>query len=124
MNWGMAMADNETELDLLFAQARNDRASIPDALIVRMQTDAEAVRLARLAPSSAKCPRGLLRRLADGLGGWQGMGGLLAASVTGVWIGFAAPAFLPDPANYLMTQDTTYLVADLGLSFDYLEETE
>lgn len=89
-----------------------------------MQTDAEAVRLARLAPSSAKCPRGLLRRLADGLGGWQGMGGLLAASVTGVWIGFAAPAFLPDPANYLMTQDTTYLVADLGLSFDYLEETE
>ena len=124
MNWGMAMAENETELDLLFAQARNDRASMPDALAVRMQTDAEAVRLARLAPPKTKLSRGLLARLVDGLGGWQGMSGLLAASVTGVWVGFAAPDFLPDPANYLMRQDTTYLVADLGLSFDYLEETE
>lgn len=115
----MTMSDDDMELDDLFARARQDRMSLPDDLAVRIQTDAEAVRLARL---SFLAPR-RWPRLFEGLGGWQGFGGLVAASAAGIWIGFSAPAFLPDPAN-LLAQDVSYLVADLGYDTTFLESTE
>ena len=120
MNWGMKMAEQDQDLDQLFARARDERPALPDALAVRIETDAEAVRLSRLARPS----RPLWQRAFDGIGGWTGFGGLVAASAAGVWIGFSAPAFLPDPADFLLSQEITYLAADLNVDVDYLEDTE
>ncbi|MDA7963047.1 hypothetical protein [Ruegeria sp.] len=117
------MADHDQELDHLFAAARQHRPALPEVLAVRIETDAEAVRLQRLAPVP-RAARPIWRRAFDGIGGWRGFGGLAAASAAGVWIGFSAPAFLPDPANYLLSQETVYLVADLSLDVVILEETE
>lgn len=115
----MNMADHDTELEDLFAQARATRDVLPDALAVRIETDAEAVRLARRSKATPSW-----RQRLRGIGGWQGLGGLVAASAAGVWIGFSAPAFLPDPAEYFVSSETTYLMADLNLDDDYLEDVE
>ncbi|MGI9367535.1 MAG: hypothetical protein ACR2O2_01740 [Ruegeria sp.] len=115
------MADNETELDLLFANAAKDRGHLPDELAVRMMTDAETVRLERIRQISP-APDPLWRQILDGVGGWQGMGGLVAACAAGVWIGFAAPEFLPDPADFINSQETNFLVAELDLDTVYLED--
>lgn len=123
MNWGMTMADNDMELDHLFAQAKRDSAALPDDLAVRIQEDAEAVRLARFG-STAQPGRAPWTRILDNIGGWQGFSGLVAASAAGVWIGFSAPAYLPDPANLLVSQDAGILVADLGFDTTFLEVTE
>ena len=123
MNWGTTMAEDDMELDQLFAQARRNRPDLPDDLAVRILTDAEAVRLDR-RPSAGPSQPSLWRRMLDGIGGWQGMSGLVAASAAGVWIGFAAPDFLPDPATYIYSQDETFVVADLGLDTIFLEDAE
>ncbi len=118
----MTMADEDKELDHLFAEARQDRPVLPDDLAVRILTDAETVRLDRLRPQAT--PKSFnWTRVLGAVGGWQGFGGMVAASVTGVWIGFSAPAFLPDPASLLVSQDA-YLVADLGFDATYLEAAE
>ncbi|WP_254452897.1 hypothetical protein [Ruegeria atlantica] len=117
------MTEDKDNLDLLFAQARQDRQELPDDLAVRILTDAESVRLSRLQPDEPKAaPR--WARLLTGLGGWQGMGGLVAASMAGVWIGFSAPEFLPDPANYIYAEDVSFVVADLSLDTSFLEDAE
>lgn len=114
------MTDDDTELDQLFAAARKERATLPDDLAVRIQTDAEAIRLQNLP----KPTRSIWARALDGVYGWQGMGGLVAASAAGLWIGMSAPAFLPDPASFLFSQDADYIVADLGLDASFLEDAE
>ena len=119
MNWGMMMTDDLKELDDLFAQARSERA-LSDALAVRIQTDAETERLSLLTKPPTRQSFGV--RLSGMLGGWRGMGGLATACAAGVWIGFAAPGFLPDPANYLFDQPDTLILADLDATF--LEDTE
>ncbi|MBY6082722.1 hypothetical protein [Ruegeria arenilitoris] len=119
----MTMSDQGTELDLLFAEARQAHVDLPDDLAVRILTDAEAIRLAATKTAKPKS-QGFLGNLVAGLGGWQALSGLAAASVVGAWVGFAAPSFLPDPANYIMTQDASYMVANLGLEAAFLEEAE
>ncbi len=120
MNWGTNMADHDKELEHLFALARDARDVFPDDLAVRIETDAEAVRLAR----SARKRRRTWRDRMNVIGGWHGVSGLVAASAAGIWIGFSAPAFLPDPADYFVSQDATYLMADLNLDENYLEDAE
>lgn len=117
------ISDDDRDLDLLFAEARRSSPELPDDLGVRILTDAEAVRLERTRPA-VPANRGLFRGLYAAVGGWQGLGGLVAASVAGVWVGFSAPSFLPDPARYFVSQDTSYLVADLGLEPTFLEDLE
>ncbi|MEC7259674.1 MAG: hypothetical protein VXW58_17835 [Pseudomonadota bacterium] len=46
------------------------------------------------------------------LGGWYGLGGLVAACAAGVWLGLAPPAGMPDAASLFTAQDS---VADLYL---------
>ncbi|WP_254443439.1 hypothetical protein [Ruegeria atlantica] len=116
------MTEDNMELDQLFAQARQAQPALSDNLAVRILTDAEAVRLERLKPSAPR--RSVWARLVEGIGGWQSMGGLVAASAAGVWIGFAAPDFLPDPATILYPEDTSFAVANLGLDTSFLEDAE
>lgn len=119
----MTMSDNDTELDLLFAEARRTCSDFPDDLAVRILTDAEAVRL-KNTKSVPRPVRGFLQNFIATLGGWQGLSGLATASVVGVWVGFSAPSFLPDPASYFVGQDASYMVANLGLEAAFLEESE
>ena len=70
------MTEDEKRLDQLFAQARQGRPELPDALAVRILTDAEEVRLGQTKPEG-KPSRALWARIVDGVGGWQGMGGLV-----------------------------------------------
>ncbi|WP_170607969.1 hypothetical protein [Ruegeria arenilitoris] len=116
------MAD-DNELENLFAQARQESSGMPDDLAVRIETDAELVRLKRL--KAAKRPE--LRawgKVIEGIGGLRVLGGLAAACAAGIWIGFFAPAFLPDPANLFLPQEATFLMAELNLDTEYLEGTE
>ena len=119
----MTISHDDSDLELLFAEARRSGPELPDDLAVRILTDAEAVRLERTRPA-APADRGLFRGLYGALGGWRGLGGLVAASVAGVWVGFSGPSFLPDPASYFVSQDASYMVADLGLEPTFLEELE
>ncbi len=119
----MTMSDKEKDLDLLFAEARRGRDDMPERLTAGILADAELVRLERQRRQS-HAPAGWVRRLVDGLGGWQAVGGLAAASVVGLWVGFSAPSFLPDPASYFVAPDASFIVADLGLEAEYLEEVE
>ena len=123
MNWGMKMAEDEMDLDQLLAKARQTRPDLPDDLAVRIVTDAETVRLDRLKPASSS-RRSVWVRMLDGIGGWQSMGGLVAASAAGVWIGLSAPDFLPDPAAIIYPQENSFVVADLGLDATFLEDAE
>ncbi|WP_171178248.1 hypothetical protein [Ruegeria sp. HKCCD8929] len=113
------MAENDTDLDALFAAARQERDFLPEDLAARMLADAQAVQAVRAAsetaPEQAKRP-GLWSQLGSALGGWRGIGGLATACAAGVWIGLAPPAFLPDPAELLYPQSDTDLFADLSLS--------
>lgn len=117
----MKMDELENDLDHLFSQARTDRDKLPDDLAVRILTDAEAVRLSRIKPAPA---RAVWQQVMSAMGGWPGVSGLATASLAGIWIGLSAPSFLPDPANLLYPQDTTFLAADLGFDTSYLEDTE
>jgi len=119
----MTISDKKPDLDQLFAEARQARPDLPDDLAVRILTDAEAVRSERRERSIPR-RRNPIRSLFDGLGGWQGLSGLVAASLAGLWVGLSAPSFLPDPADFIGTQDTAYLIADLGLEATFLEDYE
>ena len=86
------MTQNEidlTDLDALFEEAKSQDA--PEDLMARVLEDALAaqpVPIARVKP-------GLRAQIAAVLGGWQGIGGLVAATCAGIWIGITPPANLP-----------------------------
>ncbi|WP_420584423.1 hypothetical protein [Ruegeria sp.] len=116
------MAEDDMDLDQMFAQARQGCPDLPDDLAVRILTDAETVRLERLKLAAPHQP--VWVRMMSAIGGWQSAGGLVAASAAGVWIGFAAPDFLPDPAEIIFPQETGFVVADISLDTIFLEDTE
>ena len=86
------MAMNETEktedalLGQVFAQARADEPAVSDALFARILADAE--REQRKVAAGVATRPGLIRAAILALGGWGSIGGLAAATLAGVWIGF------------------------------------
>ncbi|MEM6887065.1 MAG: hypothetical protein AAF636_02885 [Pseudomonadota bacterium] len=83
---------------LLRAAAQEDE--LPAGLMQRVLADAANAQLCvPVAPHRA--PR-ILERLIATCGGWQGMGGLVAASCAGFWIGVSPPAALPDAGSLLL----------------------
>ncbi|GAA6161227.1 MULTISPECIES: hypothetical protein [Ruegeria] len=112
----MTMTEDEKNLDEMFATARENRPLLSDDLTVRILTDAEQVRLNQIKAAD-RPRRSYWARVLDGIGGWHSFGGLVAASAAGVWIGFAAPDFLPDPATYIYQQEAGLALADLDTSF-------
>lgn len=97
----MAMTDrDDMELDHLFAEARDLRPAPGADLMARILADAEAVAMERAAPVP-------LARIAwldwvRALGGWPAVGGLVASTVAGLWIGVAPPAGLSDLAALVL----------------------
>ena len=91
-NWGMTMTDPHDEmLDDLFATARKGEVEPSDDLTARVLADADAQQ--QLAPQvSASTQPGLWAQLMDAIGGWPAVGGLVTATIAGIWIGVAPPA--------------------------------
>ena len=88
------MTTNERDdgLEALFAEARALRPVPSEDLMARLMADAERERPQPAVVSAA--PRSGWRDWISALGGWPAMGGLVAATVTGLWIGTAPPAGL------------------------------
>lgn len=97
MNWGTTMAEENGEermLEEMFAAARNAPAPASDALMARVLEGAwdkqGAWAAAALgAASEGAAERGFFAGLRAALGGWPALGGLAAAVLAGVWIGFS-----------------------------------
>ncbi|MEX0347863.1 MAG: hypothetical protein AB3N15_00425 [Paracoccaceae bacterium] len=99
------MTETDKDLEAFFAAARDRRDDMPDGLAARMMDDADRIQQDHLVVTDPVRSRPCLwDQLQSLLGGWAGMGGLVAASAAGVWIGLAPPEFLPDPAGLVFQQ--------------------
>lgn len=115
----MTDARKTEDLDRLFSQMREDGdKAVPDDLMARVLADARQVqnRPARVPDASRPGP---FAALADLLGGWRGMGGLVAASCAGLWLGIAPPAALDEMSAGLVGGSTEVALgltlSDIGL---------
>jgi len=113
--------DDIRALDACFKAARAAPLEPSDALLARVLADAEAVQSDMQHPC-AHAPRARGSRLLQAvraLGGWPAMGGLAAATVAGIWIGFSPPEQVE---AYFSAPDAAYIV-DLapGAGFDLAE---
>lgn len=98
-------------LDALLADAAHDPAVMPkETFMARVLDDALAQQpMPRFAEPS------LWQKFTTMVGGWQGMGGLVAATCAGFWIGVNPPTGLP-------TQFDTFLNMETSVSF--LDESD
>ena len=114
----------DTDLDALFATARDAVPDAPDALLARVFADAERHR-----------PMPVLRvvrrpsfwsSLLASVGGGGALAGLATATLAGVWIGFAQPAPITAVTDALWAGSADYDaldVVDLISSLDtFLQE--
>ena len=86
-------------LDDLFAQARAEQPVPSDAVLSRIAADAAAWQ-----PEPA--PRhGFLAELLEGIGGWPALGGLVTATMAGLYLGFAQPE-LVSPTGLAQLSET------------------
>lgn len=87
--------DGERDLDAFFDAARAHPPAPSEAFLARVVVDAAAVDAARKQSEAHSNPRlGLRDRLRgrlQSIGGWPALAGLATATVTGLWIGYAAP---------------------------------
>lgn len=95
----------EMALDALFDAARKTEPKVPDALMA--QVVADAARVQPRPAARALPPPSLWTRFSDLMGGWQGMGGLVAATCAGIWIGWSPPSALPDAGALILGYDGT-----------------
>ena len=128
MNWGIQMAENDSENKELYGFFDAAKATPPapsDALMARVLQDAVAAQPIPDAPLRARVSASSLwRDFLRAVGGWPAMAGLASAAVAGLWLGVAPPAALPGAATaYLSLGVDSYLVdAAPSLGFDLLEE--
>ncbi len=89
--------DGFDDLDTLFAEARATRSEVPDRLMQAILADA-ATEQAQWQPESVpeRASRGPIALFIAALGGWPAVGGLVAASCTGLWFGINAPDLMLD----------------------------
>lgn len=95
------------ELDMFFDAARRETETLPVGLADRIIADAALVQQEWQAPVSG-ARSGPLRQLYEMLGGWPAIGGLATACAAGVWLGFAPPSSLLDPAQFVGTESALF----------------
>lgn len=115
----------DAALEQFFDAARRDRAEPSEALMARVLADAldaQAGQAAQAQHARATRHRVLLwMQLRDALGGWPALGGLAAAGVAGLFIGFSAPAAVNDLAATILGQpaETDSYLVDLMPELDF-----
>jgi len=111
------MTDRDTPaLDQLLQEVADHRPAVPDDLMAAVLRDAAFVQ-PRAVPVADQ--PGLWAMLLDAIGGWPAVGGLAAAGVAGVWLGFAPPVGF-DALTIAMvapTQTVDLLGADVSGAF-------
>ncbi|MEO1779805.1 MAG: dihydroorotate dehydrogenase [Pseudomonadota bacterium] len=111
------MQDDDKEFEAFFDAARRTAPQPSADLVARILAEAEAAQ-PKAAPTPERPP--WWRSLLEGLGGAPAIGGLLTATVAGLWIGAAQP-FELEPLTYVpwgvtdLTDDTFGGYADLSL---------
>jgi hypothetical protein len=106
----MTDRDDMAALDKLLENAARN-CDVPPALIRRVLDDAAALQPRKRQTSIF--PR--WRSILASLGGWPAVGGLVAATCAGFWIGVSPPVFLPDAGALVFgtAEDFSYeIVAD------------
>lgn len=113
-------------LDDLFAEAKGDPdAAVSDAFMARMVDEALRHQPQAASLSSTTPDRGFWASLFDTIGGWQGTGGLMAATMASVFIGFSgAEALTIEGLQTVLGVDTEYYMTDLTGGFDLTEQSE
>ena len=122
-------------LEDLFAAARSEPPQLPQALQATMLADAQHVQQERAralaedrVPERERSQRGMQRlwqQFTSAVGGWPALGGLAAASLSGLWIGLAPPSFLPDPVESLASYSSgSQLLSDLDYDVSFLVSDE
>ena len=111
----------ELDLDGLFAETRSARPVPGEDLMARILADADAVAAARERPVPAAPARLAWRDWLVTLGGWPAVGGLVASTVAGLWIGVAQPAALSDLAASVWGEQVS---VNLGIDVDPLSLLE
>ncbi|UOA26571.1 hypothetical protein DSM107133_01273 [Pseudosulfitobacter sp. DSM 107133] len=100
----------DAALDALLQQTQAPQVS--DTLMAQVLEAGLAHQPAPGGATPAPAPARLWQRLTDALGGWQAMGGLVAATCAGFWIGVSPPQYLPDAALSLLGEETVYETTD------------
>lgn len=107
----MTMTDrDEMDLDDLLAEARQQRPEPGPDLMARILADSERAaaewKPGRPVPATGGAWRDWLRLL----GGWPTVGGLVASTLAGLWIGVAQPATLSDLADSVWGEQVSVTV--------------
>ena len=125
---------DDDDLELYFAAARRETPAPSAAFMARVLADAAAAQArmgpARLGPARlgddraavVAGPGGIWAQLRAMLGGWPAQGGLVAAGLTGLALGLAAPtapAVLGDLAALALGQPADTYLVDLGPGLDF-----
>lgn len=102
----MTMTDQSKDdlaLDQFFSAARKSDLAPDAALIARVLMDADRVQgLHAYKPAAVAALGGAGTGWLGMIGGWPSLSGLAAATVAGVWIGFAPPASLSDVTSVVL----------------------
>ena len=94
MNWGSKMSEHDlkdTELEALFDAGRSSVPEIDPEFLGRLQNDAAGYFTEAVAGAAPASGTGIWSQIRNALGGWAGLGGLVAATCVGFWIGVAQP---------------------------------
>lgn len=124
-------------LEDLFAAARSAPTELPGPLQASLLADAQRVQQERasardtasetsqLLSSPQELSRQIWRQFVSAVGGWPALGGLVAASLSGLWIGLAPPSFLPDPVESFASYSSgSQVVSDLDYDVNFLLSDE
>ncbi|SCZ68991.1 hypothetical protein SAMN04488118_108165 [Epibacterium ulvae] len=116
---------SDDALDALFATARAQPPSMPDALKQAVLADAASVQhnLVKEARNQSATPTEGWRLVVDMLGGFLGVAGLATACVAGLLIGLSPPGVFADPEVWAIF-DTALPVDSFDLADVFAEDIE
>lgn len=114
---------DDVELEALFTEAANVETMPSNALMARIVADADQV--ADVQDAMRNPPRPVARQnwfagFLKGIGGWPAMGGLVTATMVGIWVGYAPPEVLDGITDTYLTTDTGFDLGDLMPSYEAL----
>jgi len=112
---------DDATLEVLFAEAANVETVPTKALMARIVADADQV--ADVQDTMRNPPRPIARQnwfagFLKGIGGWPAVGGLVTATMVGIWVGYAPPAALDGIAYTYLATDTGFDLGDLMPSYE------